>query len=111
MYSKYRNKRVVVDGIKFDSIKESERYSLLKIAKEKGGIKDFQMQVPFRFMIDGKLMFTYKLDFMIEFNDGSFKYEDVKPFDIKSGKYLSTDVFKLKRKIIEANYNIKIELF
>lgn len=45
--NKYKNKKVTVDGIIFDSTKESKIYLDLKGQKERGEIKDFQMQVPF----------------------------------------------------------------
>lgn len=40
--NKYNNRKVTVDGITFDSAKESEYYSKLKILKKAGVIKDFE---------------------------------------------------------------------
>lgn len=45
--SKYLSKKTVVDGITFDSKKESERYLHLKHRERNGEIKDLQLQVPF----------------------------------------------------------------
>ena len=45
--SKHNNKEAVVDGIKFHSIGESERYSQLKKYQERGLIKDLQLQVKY----------------------------------------------------------------
>lgn len=47
MMSKYHNRKVIVDGIKFDSQKESERYAELKLLEQAGKIQDLQLQVPF----------------------------------------------------------------
>ena len=45
--SKYNAKKVIVDGITFDSKKESKRYLELKQMQENGEIHDLQLQVPF----------------------------------------------------------------
>ena len=48
--SKYNNKKVVYDGIKFDSKKEGAYYLKLKVLEEKGIIKDLQRQVKFELL-------------------------------------------------------------
>lgn len=45
--SKYRNRKVSVDGITFDSRKEARRYQELKLLLLAGEIIGLQMQVPF----------------------------------------------------------------
>ncbi len=45
---KYKNKRIVIDGISFDSIKESVRYGELMILFRQGEIKDLRLQPSFR---------------------------------------------------------------
>lgn len=45
--SKYRNVKTVIDGIKFDSKKEGNRYAELKIMQRAGLITDLQRQVRF----------------------------------------------------------------
>lgn len=45
--SKYGNIKVVVDGIKFDSIGESDRYVQLKDFEKKGRISNLRLQVPY----------------------------------------------------------------
>jgi len=99
--SKYLNKKVEIDGFKFDSISEGEYYTKLKLLKRANEIKDFYMQVPFRYKIEGKLMFTYKADFVVVNNDLSEDILDVKAFDKKTQKYLTTPVFNLKKKILK----------
>lgn len=42
--NKYRNKKVVVDGIEFDSKKEGERYLVLKKAQANGVISELSLQ-------------------------------------------------------------------
>ena len=45
--NKYNAKKTMVDGILFDSVKESRRYQELKILEKAGEISDLQMQVEF----------------------------------------------------------------
>ncbi len=45
--NKYRNVETVVDGIRFQSIKESRRFQYLKLAQELGVIEDLRLQVDF----------------------------------------------------------------
>ena len=47
MYSKYNSRKVAVDGIAFDSVKEARRYKQLKLLQLAGKISDLRMQVPF----------------------------------------------------------------
>ena len=45
--SKYKSKKIVLDGISFDSLKEANRYSHLILLQKAGEISDLQLQVPF----------------------------------------------------------------
>lgn len=45
--AKYRNKKINVDGVVFDSRKEARRYILLKQLEAEGEIEDLQMQVKY----------------------------------------------------------------
>lgn len=45
--NKYKNKRVEVDGIIFDSKKEATRYAELRLLEKAGTIKDLQRQVKY----------------------------------------------------------------
>jgi hypothetical protein len=70
--SKYHNQKTELDGILFDSKKESQYYSKLKIMKNAGEIKDFERQVKYvlidKFKLNGKAYreIYYKADFVIE---------------------------------------------
>jgi hypothetical protein len=70
--SKMRNIKTVIDGIMFDSIKESSYYCHLKILKRQSKIIDFFMQVPFLlhegyYNKEGKWVkpIYYKADFLV----------------------------------------------
>ena len=90
-----------VDGIRFASRAEARRYLLLKQLQEQGEISGLQLQPPFPFDIDGSHMFTYYADFV---------YDEVKTNKkiIEDVKGVSTPVYKLKKKIIEKYYGVKI---
>lgn len=86
----------VRDGLKFRSKKEAAYYDQLKLKVKAGLIHFFLMQVPFH--LPGGVV--YRCDF-IEFHaDGSVHFTDVKGFETKE--------FKLKRKLVESLYPIKI---
>ena len=47
MYRKYRNKRVICNGIKYDSKKEAKRGIELKLMEKAGKISNLELQVPY----------------------------------------------------------------
>lgn len=108
--SKYRNTKIHAYGLKFDSKKEFERYNQLKLLKKAGEIIDFKFQVPYKYDIGDKWIFTYKADFLVYHKDGTETVEDVKAYDKRTGKYLTTPLFNLKKKIIEEHFGFKIKL-
>ena len=101
--NKYRNKKVIIDGIEFDSKKESVRYKELKLLERAGLIKDIQLQVKYElqpsFKKNGETYraITYIADFTYWDNKHSKTIvEDTKGFE--------TDVFKIKHKLFEYKY-------
>lgn len=95
--SKHKNVKVIIDGIKFDSGAEGERYKVLK-AKEKAGlIKNLQLQVNYPLIVNGLKICDYRADFVYEVG-GKTVVEDVK------GQL--HDVFKLKYKLMFACHGI-----
>lgn len=98
MIPKYRNKKVTVDGIVFDSKKEAGRYKELLSLEKAGAIQNLQRQVKFTLIpsqrIDGKVVereCSYKADF-VYWKDGEQVVEDTKGF--KTSDYI------LKRKMM-----------
>ncbi len=108
--SKYGNSKIEIDGFIFDSTKEGNEYSKLKLLKKSGEIKDFEIQVKFDIRINEIHIANYFLDFLVINNDGSKEYIDVKGQDKKTKKWITTDVFQLKKKLVEAIYKIKIKI-
>ncbi len=101
-YNKFKNKKVEVDGIKFDSEMESHYYLYLKELKEEGMVVDFVLQPTFvlqeGFTKDGEKIrpIIYRADFKVIYIDGHIEVIDVK------GQM--TAEFKLKRKILLYKY-------
>ena len=95
--------------MKFDSIKERNRFIELEFLQKSGFIFDLKAQHKIDFKINGKHIFYLIVDFTYKMY-GENVFEDVKALDRSTGKYLTTPVFNLKKKIIEAEYGIKINL-
>jgi hypothetical protein len=108
--SKFNNIKVDIDGHTFDSKKEAEFYGQLKIKKNAGLIKDFQMQVRYDIIVNSIMIGKYFLDFLIENNDGSIEYIDIKGKDSNTNKFIKTGVFALKKRLVEAIYGINISM-
>lgn len=106
MYRKYHNTKTVVDGIKFDSKLEAERYLQLKEWEKAGRITGLELQPCFElvpaFEKDGKKWrkMTYIADFQyFSCAEGKCIVEDV-----KGSISVITDVFRLKQKLFEYKY-------
>lgn len=102
-HSKYHNKKTKIDGIIFDSKREAERYSELKLLERAGKIEHlilqpkFILQNGYRKKSGEKVRdITYIADFRY-IENGVEVVEDVKGVE--------TEVFKLKRKIFEKLYS------
>lgn len=95
--SKYNNRKVEADGIKFDSQKEADYYCELKLRLVAREIKGFCRQA--EFILAPNL--RYKADFIVINNDGTAEIVDVKGF--------KTDVYKAKKKVFEDKFNLKIK--
>lgn len=100
---KYHNKKTVVDGIKFDSKLEAQRYTELRVMQRTGLIKDLALQPEYelqpKFQKNGKTYrkIVYKADFSyIRAKDGKTIVEDTKGF--------KTDVYAIKKKLFEYRY-------
>ena len=108
--SKFGNRKVEIDGFKFDSQKEANFYCKLKILKDSGEIADFDKQVKFDIRVNNIHIANYFLDFLVKKNDGTIDYIDIKGQDRYSKKFIKTDVFQLKKKLVEAIYGIEIKI-
>ena len=106
--NKYKNRKIVVDNIKFESNLEATRYKELKLLQRAKQISNLRLQVPFLlqegFKKNGKTHreIKYIADFVYEEN-GQTVVEDTKG--------MKTETFKIKQKLFEYKYpdlNLKI---
>lgn len=93
---KFRAIRTELDGIKFDSKKESKRYQELLLLVKAGEVLFFLRQVPFHLAGNVK----YLCDFVVFWKNGYVTFEDVKG--------IKTPMYILKKKQVEALYPIEI---
>jgi hypothetical protein len=96
---KYNAKRTEVDGRVFASKAEALRYSTLAILETAGEIKDLACQVPFPVFVNGKLICHYYAD---------FTYHENRVYIVEDVKGVKTAIYRLKKKLVEALYNITI---
>jgi hypothetical protein len=106
--NKFHAKKTVFNGQTFDSKKEAAYAAKLEILKRSFKPSDkvigYRTQVPFPVHLNGKLICTYKLDFLTTYADGRIEHVDVKGYK-KGAAY---QVFRIKKKLVEAQYNIEI---
>lgn len=111
--SKYKNTKVAVDGITFDSKREAKRYQELKLLERAGEIANLTIQPKFPLRCNGRDILirsnryyrgrkaTYYADFSYTTKEGRV-VEDVKGAD--------TALSRLKRAIVEAEYGVRVEI-
>lgn len=104
--SKYNNNRVKVDGILFDSQLEADYYSNLKLQHKAGVIKGFCRQPMFVLQegLGDIRPITYRPDFIVFYNDGTY--------DIVDTKGMETDEFKRTHKLFFTKFpglELKVE--
>lgn len=110
--SKYGNVKKEYGGRKYDSTKEADYAATLDWCKKERRpekrVVSWEAQVPYQVVLNGVKICKYFADFKVKYADGRVEVIDVKPLDRRTGKFRSTDVFKLKRKLVEAQFGIKI---
>lgn len=106
--NKYCNKKVIFNGLKFDSQAELKRYKELLLLEKVGEIKSLKTQVNFNLIpkgvkSDGKIErgLSYKADFTYLNKSNNLIVEDVKGFKTKD--------YIIKRKLMLWWYGITIK--
>lgn len=93
MTHKFKAKPTVINGIRFASRREANRYSELRLLERCGAISHLELQPRFPLIVNGQVVCTYVGDFRYLENGKSIT-EDVKGF--------RTSEYKLKRKLLLA---------
>ena len=99
--NKYRAIKTEVEGIIFDSKKESRRWLDLRLLEKAGKISNLQRQVKFSFDIEGFHICNMILDFTYEEN-GEVVTEDVKSVATKTRAYV------IKKNLLKALYRLDV---
>lgn len=106
--AKYGNKKVVRDGITFDSAMEAKYYNHLKQLQAQGIVTSFELQPRFvllpKFEKNGKKYreIGYNADFTVHYADGHTEVVDIKG--------MVTQQFELRKKLFEYHYTYELKL-
>lgn len=106
--NKYHNRKVTVDGITFDSVKEASRWQELKLLERVGKITGLNRQLRIEVVPKTKLHRAryYLADFVyFDKAQGKTVYEDVKGYR----KGVAYQLFTLKRDILYWRHGIEVK--
>lgn len=99
--NKYNAQKTTVDGIRFDSKMEANRYGELKLLEKAGSIVNLEIHPTYPIVVNGIRICTYRGDFRYgEVDTGETIHEDTKG--------VRTPVFILKKKLVAALHGIVI---
>lgn len=99
MRNKYKAHPVVIDGIRFASTREGNRYLELKLLEKVREIEHLELQPSYELIVNGTKIGTYRADFRY-FENGEIVTEDCKGYP--------TSIYKLKKKLMRAIHGIDI---
>ena len=99
--SKYNSVITEVDGIKFHSRKEANRYAELQLLVKAASIRDLRLQVKYSLDVNGVHICNYIADFVYH----DYRYEKT---IVEDSKGVRTVDYKLKAKLMKACHNIDI---
>lgn len=95
--TKYNSKTCTcLSGHSHDSRGEATYCDILLSRKQDKQIKDYKTQHAIRCYVNGKLICTHYVDFLVTTNEGKEEFHEYKGF--------ATDTWRMKRKIVEALY-------
>lgn len=104
--SKYGNRKVIVDGIVFDSAREARRWRELRFLEDVGEITDLRRQVPFTLVPAQRVgknvverAVTYKADFV---------YNEAGETVVEDTKGVRTKDYIIKRKLMLWLHGIRV---
>ena len=101
MTHKYGAIQTTVDGHKFPSGAEANRYGELKLLEKGGAIVGLELQPKYKCYVNGLLVCTYAGDFR-------YRDNDTRELVIEDVKGVRTPVYKLKKKLMKACHGIEI---
>ena len=121
--SKYKNKRVSVDNLVFDSLKEANRYKELCLLEKAGKIENLRLQVPYE-LIPAQYKIVHRVsektgkplkDKAVCVERACNYVADFVYFDKEAGQWIvedakgaKTEVYRIKKKLMLAVHGIRI---
>ena len=106
--SKYHSRKVTLDGMTFDSVREAKRYRDLSLLQRAGEISDLRCQVKYTLVPSQKKPsggterpVTYTADFVYKDKDGKEVVEDAK--GVRTQQYI------IRRKLMLERYRIEVK--
>lgn len=105
--SKYGNNKTQYNGKIYDSFKESQYAKTLDTLKsatlDRDRVNSYDTQIEFRCEVGGRHICSYFADFKVYYADGRIEI-----IDVKSKATQANPVYRLKKKLVEALYPVKI---
>ena len=101
---KFNNQPTEVDGYRFDSRKEAERYATLRLLEQAGEISGLEIHPRFPLVVHGEDCGAYVGDFAYLDAAGGRHVEDV-----KSAATRKLPTYRLKRRLLWALYGLTVE--
>jgi uncharacterized protein DUF1064 len=109
--SKYHAVPTVIDNVRFASKKEASRYCELKLLLKAGEIALLAVHPEFDLlastMAGAECIGTYTADFRYTEKDRDGTHRLVVE-DVKGGRATRTEAYRLRKRILKANYGIEI---
>ncbi len=102
---KYGNKRVVIDGIRFDSGKEADRYLQLLMRQKTGELSGLIVHPRFLLTVNGERIASYVADFQYWLCHSDIKGSCMVVEDVKG---VRTRDYILKKKLMKAVHGIEV---
>ncbi len=101
--NKYNAKRVLLDGICFDSKAEANYYAALKLREKANEVTDIELQRWYDLIVNGVLVARYRADFVF-FDRLCFTRR------IVDTKGVVTRDFRMKQRLMKACHGLEIEV-
>lgn len=101
-FNKYGAQPTTVDGIRFASKREANRYAELKLLARIGDVADLKCHPRFPLVVNGQKVCVYEADFSYLDRTGAFVVEDVK------SRPTMTPQYRLKKKLLQALHGITV---
>ena len=102
--SKYHAQPTIVHGFRFASQAEARRYGELLLLGRAGELRNLELQPRFPITSGGAVVAVYVADFRYEEQRFGRTWHDV----VEDVKGVQTPVYKLKKRLVEAQYGIQI---